>query len=485
MTFSSPISISSGDGEDSKTRSAADVAVANNEAAAPRIARLKIRVYNAMLALSRLGKEGAEILTANVPYISGPGDARMPPAGHTTKRTRQKYAGNGGGISTQVRPDLDDPSYWLAKLQYLESSRKALSQKRRQRYLRAQESQVATEASRAAAVAAATANSPAEKLQRQQRELQAREEARAERIRLAQFKLLWRERRQRIDRWVQTLVPPDLKRCADGGFVWLLAGVPSHPAPIAVELGNIASQTVDPADLSESSVTEMTPVQFFSARRKQPQERAQEQNLQQEQQDEIEEGYQEHNYEFKDHDEQEREGDVYGDSENIDSRDLEHSRDSHLLHMTVGEATEVVLERYEPASNKMLDRQTEKVEVGETTATVTAIKESEFRDKQKSEQQLVHPAAFKAPFAATTLTASTISAPLTVATVPTLAVETLITSVSIGGGAQTKNCTTSKSPTDQNQQAGGGGGGLTHSNPTVLGKRQRRDTNVETAVGVV
>ncbi|CAK7566628.1 MAG: hypothetical protein SEPTF4163_004577 [Sporothrix epigloea] len=81
LQFTTPIPISSGKGKNSWTRSAADVTVTNDEAAAASISRLKTRVYNATLILSRLGKEGAENLNADGFYSSGPGDEWMPPAG--------------------------------------------------------------------------------------------------------------------------------------------------------------------------------------------------------------------------------------------------------------------------------------------------------------------------------------------------------------------------------------------------------------------
>lgn len=92
LQFTTPIPISSGKGKNSWTRSAADVTVTNDEAAAASISRLKTRVYNATLILSRLGKEGAENLNADGFYSSGPGDEWMPPAGFVKKRVLSGYA---------------------------------------------------------------------------------------------------------------------------------------------------------------------------------------------------------------------------------------------------------------------------------------------------------------------------------------------------------------------------------------------------------
>lgn len=326
-----PVSISSGDDDDDDVAVAAaknneDLAVdavIAREAPAARVARLRTWVYNAMLTLVGLGDEGVAVLAVDELYIAGPGDVRLR-AKFQKHNTRLRGEGEGeeeddevveeetegnevdvDGDETQG-PDLTDPAFWQAKLRYLEAKCRPLSQERRKRRRLAPPSQIAAEdAARAEAEARAaegrvfgcgydamstqhqhshqkqqTEVLSEEQRQRQREERQAREEARAERDRIEQSKLLWRDKRSSIERWVQALPTPPVAPRAPS-FWEATGGVPIPPygglGGPAFDSNNIPSSAAAPyphpaAALSSSSIVEITPAQFSSIQTPQTQD---------------------------------------------------------------------------------------------------------------------------------------------------------------------------------------------------------------------
>ncbi|CAK7233255.1 hypothetical protein SBRCBS47491_008546 [Sporothrix bragantina] len=531
-----PVSISSGDDEDDKKKAAAGATTANEEDSAARVARLRTWVYNAMLTLAGLGEEGAKILAADELYIAGPGNVRLRTDGQMAKRLKRDETNdsrllnemsqdNGGDLSaqnTQEEPDLNDPTYWQNKLRYLESKCMPLSQERRKRRRLAPESQIAAEdAARIEAELraaegggfapvvpqnthdAAAVLSP-EEVRRQHEEKQARDESRAERERIEQSKLLWREKRARIDRWVQALAPPQLTRCSDGGYSWLFAGVPSHAAPFAGNIGGPPlPRIVDVADMSDVSIVEITPAQFSNVRQQQPQQQQQPLRHQhQERKEEVEEEEEEcdedsYDEEYEKYLDQCEEGEDYegeddGDDEDGHTADSEESQVMDLLHMVLEKMTEAATERVAQTLEAATAKQSQAEEDDKFIAD--ALREAEEWDRQKSEQRKLleqegqQQGALKVPAAAgdatldvTAMTATTATAPQTAATAPTPAVETPITSASPGEATHADDATKTQSPPAQIPREGNIKS--RNSTPVVLGKRRRSDTNVEDTAG--
>ncbi|KAL1890938.1 hypothetical protein Sste5346_007935 [Sporothrix stenoceras] len=309
-----PVSISSGDDDDvviaaENNEDPAVDAVIAREAPAARVARLRTWVYNAMLTLVGLGDEGVAVLAADELYIAGPGDVRLRA---NVQRHNTRLKGEGGDDdfdeeevedddeTSRQGPDLSDPAYWQAKLRYLEAKCRPLSQERRKRRRLAPPSQIAAEDAACAEAEARAAEGRGfgcgynatsyqhqhkqaevlseEQRQRQREERQAREEARAERARIEQSKLLWRDKRSSIERWVQALpIPPVAPKTPS--FWEATGGVPVPPygglGGPAFDSKNISSSAQYPhlaAALSDSSIVEITPAQFSSIQTPQTQE---------------------------------------------------------------------------------------------------------------------------------------------------------------------------------------------------------------------
>ncbi|KIH92047.1 hypothetical protein SPBR_02751 [Sporothrix brasiliensis 5110] len=343
-----PVSISSRDDGDNDAVANEDPAVdavIAREAPAARVARLRSWVYNAMLTLVGLGDEGVAVLADEELYIAGPGDVRLAPRYRKRTTARLKTGAEriegaeGAEVEADQRhyyrnsddndddndeteeqeqegPDLSDPAYWQAKLRYLEAKCRPLSQAHRKRRRLAPASQIAAEdAARAEAEASAAEGRgygcgydfPSGRKQQQEQadpqilsdeQRQAREEARAEaraeQARIEQSKLLWRDKRGNIERWVQTIPPPPAlpKSSPRGQAYWsTTGGVPHLP------YGGLGGPAFDSqhdlpvpyyqqpaAVLSDSSIVEITPAQFSNVQPDPPHETQQQEQLQQQQQ---------------------------------------------------------------------------------------------------------------------------------------------------------------------------------------------------------
>ncbi|CAK7233715.1 hypothetical protein SEUCBS140593_008694 [Sporothrix eucalyptigena] len=528
-----PVSISSGDDDSNGTaKPAADAAAAVREPPAARVARLKTWVYNAMLTLAGLGHEGATILAEDELYIAGPGDVRLRPMGPSVARAKLKREGkieDGDEYYADGRepPDLSDPEYWQAKLRYLESKCMPLSQERRKRRRLAPESQIAAEdAARADAEARAAeggagfatqptqdeaaAEPSAADLQRQQEERQAREEARAERERIEQSKLLWREKRGRIDRWVQALTPPSLTRCVGGGCAWLGAGVPPHAAPFAGDIGGPPlPKIIDVADMSDSSIVEITPAQFSNTPEQRPRPSQQQQQQQQQSRSQKRRRAQESEAEDEVDDDGMYDGEVRYDAEEGDEDEEDYSDDDDdydedgengevmdTLHDLMEKMTEAIGQRILEASQDAEQTQAADMEIAKAKALTATedimrrnreLEEKEKRLKQQQEQEAQNllkpqPQPQPAPVAAdTSLDLSTTATVLQTSATATPAVDTPITSASPGERTHTdenweqRPLTKKQSPVWAKPEAAGDS-----KNPTpVLGKRQRDEADVE------
>lgn len=199
----SPMSISSGDGD-----------VLEQLATDERIARLKSWVYNAMQTLVGLGSEGRGVVEADELYVAGPGDVRLRGqdleaaglgAGEKEARNRAGHlpgqrmhtAEDGRPDADVVQPDLSDAKYWKTKLRYLEEKCQPLcqaSRRKRRRLAPAADKTRAKPDERRKEDAAGTAEArPAAD------DVEGRQ---AERSRIEESKLLWRDKQDAIDAWI-------------------------------------------------------------------------------------------------------------------------------------------------------------------------------------------------------------------------------------------------------------------------------------------
>lgn len=180
-----------------------------------KIARLKSFVYHVMQTLLGLGSEGQQIVEADELYVAGLDDVRL----------RWPLAAQ--------QPDLSDPAYWEAKLQYFENKCQPLSQERRKRR-RLEQAAGERHSTRAGA-----ARVPDD----------ADDEAQAERAQIEESKVLWRAKQSSIEAWLDQL--PAFQKPQPQRAQWRAAGNGAYERPPS----------------SDSSIVEITSTQFSQAAR--------------------------------------------------------------------------------------------------------------------------------------------------------------------------------------------------------------------------
>ncbi len=185
--------------------------------AAERVARLKVWVYNAMQTLESLGAAGQQILAVDELYV-------VPGTSHIRWRNNQGQPQQ--QQQQQQLPNLDDPAFWEAKLQYFEAKCRPLNhvQRKRRRLATAllpgleaeaaghrqqqqQQQQQPQQPQQPGPGSPLTTEQQQHQVQKRQLEQQLRqvEHEIDEHVRIEQTRLLWRDKRASIERWVHGL----------------------------------------------------------------------------------------------------------------------------------------------------------------------------------------------------------------------------------------------------------------------------------------